>query len=258
MKRISVVLVVAFLSACQTMPQQPTSAVDTTGTSASTDRRGSPADLYIELGTAYLQQNKLTEAFNNANKALLVDPNSGTAHNLMGVVYQRLGKEESAGEHYQRAVALEPNNSFALNALGSFLCGQEQYAEAEALFQRALRNPLYPTPWVASYNAGSCAYSSGNVAKAEQQFRAALRGNPKFSLALMKMAFLSHEKKSFMSARAYLQRYAEVADHTAESLWLGVRVERELGDEGAVANFSTLLRSRFPDAEQTSYLDEIK
>ena len=59
-------------------------------------------------------------------------------------------------------------------------------------------------------------------------------------------------------ARAYLQRYAEVAQHTAESLWLGVRTENQLGDKDQMASYGLKLRAKFPDSEQAKYLQTIE
>jgi len=40
----------------------------------------------------------------------------------------------------------------------------------------------------------------------------------------------------------------------AEQLWLGVRIERKVGDRNAAANYAVQLRKRFPDAQETQWL----
>lgn len=241
----------AILGGCQSMAQ-PT---DVTGELGNPVRPRSPADVYIELGTAYLGKGRLDEAFKNARKAILMDAKSSAAHNLLGVVYQRLGKHALAGQHYRRAVELDGQNPYALNALGQYICAQGQLAEADRLFVRALHNPLYPTPWIAAHNAGLCIAKTQQAQKAESYYRQALQTNPRFAPALLRMAELSYTQSHFLSARAYLQRYKQVEKHTAESLWLGIRTERQLDDKAQAANYILQLRAKFPDSEQARYLN---
>jgi type IV pilus assembly protein PilF len=42
-----------------------------------------------------------------------------------------------------------------------------------------------------------------------------------------------------------------VAPHTPHSLWLGIQIERVLGDRNALSSYGMLLRNNFPAAEET-------
>ncbi|RMG37439.1 MAG: type IV pilus biogenesis/stability protein PilW [Gammaproteobacteria bacterium] len=245
-----------FLAACQSDGVRPEGAgsEDATGQLGAVRPGPSPADVYVQLGTAYLADGKLTEALKNARKAVMADPRLPAAFTLLGIVHQRLGQTGPAGEAFRKAVQLGPHDPYALNAMGTYLCGEGQYDEADAYFRRALENPLYQTPWVALYNAGSCAEKAGRMTQAETDYRAALRKNPRFAPALLRMAHISFDQDKFLSARAYLERYAAVAPHTADSLWLGVRTEKQLGDMDQMANYAIKLRARFPDSEQARFL----
>jgi type IV pilus assembly protein PilF len=109
---------------------------------------------------------------------------------------------------------------------------------------------------VALTNAGICSGRGGDQRQSEVYLRSALRVNPTFSVALLEMAELSLENAEYLSARGYLQRYLAVAEHTAESLWIGIRTERELGDQDAVASYSLMLNSSFPDSQEALLLRE--
>lgn len=231
---------------------------DNTGQLGSPLNRESPADVYIDLSKVYLREGQLSDAFKNARKAVLVDSRSASAHNLLGVVYQRLGQNEEAGAQFRTAVDLEPRNPYALNALGSYLCGQRKFEDADTLFKRALNNPLYPTPWVAWHNAGLCAEEASQMDNAETYFRKALQVNSNFSPSLLRMAQISFDREKYLSARAYLQRFAQASKHTSASLWLGVRTEKQLGDRDQVASYMLKLKANFPDSEQVRYLDGAK
>ncbi len=231
---------------------------EATGSLGSPLVKRSPADIYIELSAAYLKEDRLDEAFKNAKKAVIVDPSSSNAQYMLALVHQRLGQMDAAATAYRKAVSLDPRNPVALNAYGSFLCAQGDYAEADGQFRQALNNPLYNTPWFAWHNAGSCNERAGDIEGAERNYRGALQLNPLFAPSLLAMARLSVDGGSYMSARAYLQRYAEVADHTAESLWLGVRTENQLGDRDQMASYRLKLRAKFPDSDEAKYLESIE
>jgi type IV pilus assembly protein PilF len=252
-------VLLSLLAGCQTNGARLSGGGrDNTGDLGAPVRRASPGDVYVDLGTAYLEQGRIDEAFKNARKAVLVDPNLAAGHTLLGVLNQRLGQWDEAGRHYRRAVELAPHDPYALNALGSFECARGHATEADTYFRRALQNPLYPTPWIALHNAATCEEKNGQLDKAEKDYRAALRANPRFAPALLRMARLSFQQDNYLSARAYLERYAAVAKPTAESLWLGVRTERQLGDMDQMANYAMKLRARFPDSEEAKFLEALK
>jgi len=262
MKFVLTLLAVMLLAGCQSNPQRAAetsstdskAGVDTTGALGSPVERRSAANVYVELGTAYLQEGVLGEALKNARKAIIVDPELAPAHNLLGIVYQRLGKTVLAGEHLAKAVSIDPYDPYALNALGSFECDQAKYDAAISRFKAALENPLYPTPWVASHNAGQCSERQGNAAKAEDYYRAALKRNPGFAQSLARMAHISADKGQSLSVRAYLQRYVGISPLTADLLLLGVRAENALGDAKQAALYAAELRKRYPTAKEIESL----
>ena len=71
------------------------------------------------------------------------------------------------------------------------------------------------------------------------------------------MAELSFELERHLQARGYLQRFEDAARrHTARTLWLGIRIERALGDRDAEASYALQLEKNFPDAKETQLLLE--
>ena len=72
--------------------------------------------------------------------------------------------------------------------------------------------------------------------------------------ALIQMGQISYDQGNYLSARGYLQRYLEVARHTPASLWLGIRVEKELGDKDTLSSYALLLRNNFPDSDEAALL----
>lgn len=246
------------LGGCAQQPVVGGSSGDATGNLGSPTAGPSPADVYIDLSGAYLLENRLSDALLNARKGVMVDPRSSNAHYMLALVQQKLDQPQPAEQAYRKAIGLDPRNPLALNAYGIFLCNEGRMDEADPYFRRALDNPLYPTPWLALHNAGSCHERAGRSEEAERDYRAALRLNPRLAPSLLGMARLSVAAGNHLTARAYLQRFEEVAEHTAESLWIGVQAEHHLGDRKQKASYGLQLRARFPDSDEAQYLQSIE
>ena len=213
-------------------------------------------DIYTQLAVAYLRNGQNAIALQQAKKALEVEPDNAGAHNVIALIYTRLREFKLAEHHYQEGLDSQPKSSYLRNAYGAFLCDRQRYEEAGEQFLMALENPLNQSPEVALTNAGTCAGRSGDWVLSEEYLRRALQSNPRFPSALLEMAEIKLRKEEYLSARAYLQRFKEVARHTPASLWVGIRTERVLGNQDAVASYSLNLRNNFPDSREALLLIE--
>ncbi|MCI0400251.1 MAG: type IV pilus biogenesis/stability protein PilW [Gammaproteobacteria bacterium] len=228
-------------------------------TTKETDSDHSPeriAAANVELGLAYMRENENDVALQKFNRALKADPDYVPAHIAMGLLYQRLGDNNHAEKYYKQALRLAPDNPQALNSYGQYLCQTGRTSESEKYFLKAAENRFYQAPEVAYTNAGICALREGNVDKGEQYFRSALEFNPNVTTALFHMADISYNNQSYLSARGYLQRYLELSDQSPQILWLGIRIERELGDKDAVASYSLALKANYPNSNEAQLLRE--
>jgi type IV pilus assembly protein PilF len=216
------------------------------------------SNINVQLGMAYMKQGNNVRAMEKLKRALEQDPLNPKAHSAIGLLYTSLKQFTEADGHFKKAVKLDPADSQIRNNYGTYLCGIGKIDEAEQEFLYAVKNPLYQTPEYAYTNAGLCMKRKPDMDKAEQYLRKALTLNPKFSVALLQMANLSYEKKRYLSARAYIQRYTEVTRHNASSLWLSIRTEMKLGGDNKVSSQSLLLKSKFPDSEETRLLLEME
>ena len=229
----------------------------TTGSAINVSPRSNEiAEANLNLGIAYLKRGDYEKALEKLNKALSADSGYAPTYNALGLLYQKIGKPDQAEQYYKHAISISPNDSLTLNNYGQFLCQNNRYDEAQETFLKAANNPLYETPEISIANAGTCAIKNDQRDVAENYFRDALKKNPKVPVALIQMAELSYDQGNYLSARAYLQRYLEIAEHTANSLWLGIRIERELGDKNAISSYALLLRNNFPESEEARLLQE--
>ena len=216
------------------------------------------ARLNTELGKAYIREKKYELALLKLKKALGQDPNYSIAHGTIAILYERLGQISKSDRHYRQALRLAPGNARIRNNYGAMLCRAGRFRAAEKQFMRAVKNPLYQHKEFALTNAGLCALREKNLKKAEAYFRNSLRYNSRFYLALFNMARLSYEQGFYLPARAFLQRYVEVARHSPTSLWLGYRIEKKLGNKNKTASYALLLRSKYPGSAETRKLLELE
>ena len=214
------------------------------------------AEINLELGVEHLRKGNLQQAKDKIDRALEQNPRYGRAHMVAGMLYNRLNDQGKADSHYQRAVSLEPKNPDFKNNYAVYLCQQKKYERGQKLALEAAADPLYTTPEVAYMNAGNCALSAGDMKGAEEHFRQALAKKPRFPEVLFQMADLEYRQTEYMSARAFLQRYLEVGRTNPATLWLGVRIERGLGNKEQAQHYAQRLKSEYPSAAQTKELLE--
>ena len=213
-------------------------------------------DIYVQLAIAYMQSGQMDIALQQAKKALMVNPKNAAAHDVIALIYDRLGESQAAERHYKTAVGMEPQNSYILNAYGTFLCKQGRYEEAVAKFDAALANPLYRTPELAYTNAGICVGQEGDAQRSEDYLRKALETNPRFPTALVEMAKLKLQQGRYTSAREYVLRFSRASGHTAESLWVGIQAARKVGDWNMASSYLLQLNSNFPDSKEAQLARE--
>jgi Flp pilus assembly protein TadD len=102
------------------------------------------ADPHHNLGSIYLTEGNLDQALYHLKKAVeIVDDLPDTYLNL-GVVWWQKGDRERAIGQFRRAEKLAPANPQVLEALARALAETGDFAEAQALVERALAVPLEP------------------------------------------------------------------------------------------------------------------
>ncbi len=250
-KWVGVLVTAALLTGCAAQPMDGSGGVATNEADSQSRER---ARAFTDLAGAYVARAQYKVALDELRKAITADNRYGPAYNIYGMIYMDLAEDKLAEENFRRAIELDRNDSNAHNNYGWFLCTRGRYDEGLSQFSAAIRNPLYTQPELAMTNAGLCAEKKGDIALAEANLGKALKLQPDNPNSILKLAGLYFRQGRLAEAQRLLGRHDELAPPSAESLWLGVRLERKLGDRAQEAAYALQLRKRFPDSNETQQL----
>jgi type IV pilus assembly protein PilF len=252
--RFAVTLAWIAAAGCATQPAEESALKPTSITTGQESAEMARSRIHTELAAGYFELGSMSVALEEVKEALRADATYAPAHGVAGLIYATLKEDRLAEESFRRALRLNPLDSDVNNNYGMFLCERKREEEAMGYFLAAVRNPLYQNPERSYVNAGVCARRRGDGALAANYFQQALRLRPAQAQALFQMADLSYLGGRYDEARGYLNRLNQVAPATPEILWLGVRIERRLGDRDAEASYAQRLRNSFPTSKEARAL----
>lgn len=212
------------------------------------------AQVHAELAAGYYERGQMDIALQALEEAVKLDPRNPKIYNVYGLVYATLGQDQNAQRNFQRALELAPNDSEIRQNWGWYLCTHGRAKESLQEFDLAVRNPLYRTPDVSLINAGKCAASIGEMQRAEDYLRRAVAIAPNNPAAAYNLALLTYKDTRLDEARALMRRVMQQANPPPEALYLGMCIERKLGDRPAETSYVSQLRNRYPDSAETKAL----
>lgn len=213
------------------------------------------ARIRMELAVGYYEQGQTTVALDELKQVIAADPTFPDAYNLRGMIYMRLADFRQAEDSFKRAVSLNPRDSDTIHNLGWLYCQQRRFDDAHALFEQALANPLYGDRAKSLMAQGLCLNRAGKPAEAEQALARAYQldaGNPIIGYNL---AALLYGRGELKRSQFLIRRLNNSQLANAETLWLGVKVERKLGDRVAMNQLADQLKRRFPQSREAGRLD---
>lgn len=210
------------------------------------------ARLRLELAVAYFEKGQTTDALDHLKQSILADPTLFEAYNLRGLIYMRLNDVPLAEESFRRALAMNPKAASVQHNYGWLLCQQSRFSESLQLFGAALANPAYgdrAKTWMAQ---GLCQIKSGQTMDAENSFLRSYEldaGNP---ITAYNLSSLLYQRGEFVRAQFYVRRLNNSELANAESLWLGIKVERRMENRDAMGQLGTQLKKRYPQSREYS------
>ncbi len=257
--RVSLLLGLVWLAGCETVPSEV--APDQIEAARRMLEAGEtvvalPADArtrakaHTDLAAAYYELGNLAVALEETQIALRADPGYAPAYNIQGLVHMDLREHDKAEQSFKRGLQLAPQDPDLNHNYGWFLCQTNRAEESVRWFLNAVKNPLYRTPARSYAAAGRCSEKI-NPKDAQEFYERALQLDPRNAPAMLSLADLHYRQGRLGEASELLTRYHKlVPEPSAESLWLGVRVERKLGNRVAADSYAAQLRRRHADSPQ--------
>jgi type IV pilus assembly protein PilF len=213
---------------------------------------------HTALAGEYYARANYSVALNEAREGARWDSSYYPAFNMQGLIYMELREDGLARENFEKALALSANNPEVQNNYGWFLCTRNDTARGLEMMQRAISNPLYPTPEKAFLSRGLCLKRVGRVPEAEESLRRAVVIRPDLIGALYNLAMITYDRGAYKDAEIYLTRYMRLATPSLEGLVYGVKIARAVGDGAAEQSYLQQMRRRFPDSPELADLEKKK
>jgi type IV pilus assembly protein PilF len=203
------------------------------------------ARIRLELASGYFEEGKTEVALDEVKQVLAIDPSFAEAYDLRGMIYMRLNDRRGAEENFRRAISMNPREPNVHHNLGWLLCVDARYPESQREFEAALANPTYAGRAKTYMTMGVCQARAGDAGGAERSLARSYEldpGNPVTGFNLAKLLFARGENQR---AQFYIRRINNSELANAESLWLGMKIERRMNDQVAVRQLGDQLKKRF-------------
>ena len=214
------------------------------------------AESYVQAGLGHMRTGNFTVAQKRFEHALKLRPQFHLAYMGLGLLYARTEQWGSASSSFEKALRIAPDDTNLLNNYGQYLCQRDDTERAMELLLKSAQNKFNNRPEIPYTNLAVCMINVGKNKEAENHLFSALQVAPQFAQALLPMAKLLYDRGAVDDSRHYLQRYEQVAAHSAISLWLGLQIERDSGNSDGIETYKFLLQKKFPDSEEARKMRE--
>jgi type IV pilus assembly protein PilF len=214
------------------------------------------ARIRTELAVGYFEEGRTEVALDEVKQALGNDSLYAPAYNLRGLIYLRLNDPRQAEDSFRRALALNPRDPDTLHNYAWMACAQGRHDEAERAFGQALVSPVYPARARTYLAQGVCQARAGRLTQAQDSLTRAYDLDATNPLTGYNLAQLLYRQGELSRARLYIRRLNNSESANAESLWLGIRVERRLSDPIAMQQLVDQLRKRYPQSRELVAYDK--
>jgi type IV pilus assembly protein PilF len=252
--RAAAVLLVLALGGCGTTARDTVQSGDIV-TSSDESLARKRARIRLELAVGYYNDGKTTIALDELKQSIIADPSLLEAHNLRGLIYMRLNDVGLAEESFRKALQIDPQAASVAHNYGWLLCQQGRMPEAVRLFQAAIANPGYVDKAKSLMALGVCQSQAGQTLEAEASLQKAFELDATNPVIGYNLALMLYKRGEFTRALFYVRRINNGEFANAESLWLGIRIERKLGNTEAASQLGLQLKKRFPQSNEASLYD---
>ncbi len=171
-------------------------------------------DAWWQLGWMYFDKQDFLGTVEVMNKAKQYIADDFRIYLLLGIAYNRAGKNEDSRVALERAVELNPNDLNTLSSLGLTYDALKMHAESDSTYERALRiDPGFPL--VLNNYAYSLSERKLQLDRAEKMSRASLEKDSLNSSYLDTYGWILYQRGKYAEALPYIQKAVDLGDASA-------------------------------------------
>ncbi|QLG87925.1 hypothetical protein HQ393_06415 [Chitinibacter bivalviorum] len=207
------------------------------------------------LASEYYKRTLYAVAIDEAKKALQAVPDYAQAYNVLALSYLALRDEASAKSYFELAIKAAPKDPDINHNYANYLCDRSDFKNAFTRYEIALGNPLYPTPEATMLAAANCAQKAGDKALMRQYLvRANKQQSQNLQVKFQLANVLLEEGDLPQAKQLFIEVLRAIPKSPPELLWLGVRIERKIGNKESEARYANELRRMYPDSLEATKL----
>ena len=247
-------LVLLGLSGCGSLSAQTNAKSDLVTPSDETEAR-KRARIRLELAVAYFHAGKPSIALDEVKQSIAADPTLAESYALRGLIYMQLQEPVLAEGSFRKALELNAASVQVQHNFGLLLCQQGRMEEASRYLNAAIASPVEEERAKSWMILGLCQAKNKQMAQAEKSLLNAYAINPSHAPAAFSLSNFLYENEQYTQSQGILGRLNQTKQANAESLWLGIKVARKLGDAQTVENLRSELIQRFPNSKEVQFLE---
>ena len=251
---ILMVLALLGLSGCANFSVQSSATSDLVTASDESETR-KRARIRLELAIAYFHAGKPTIALDEVKQSIAADPTLTESVALRGLIYMQLHEPALAEGSFRKALELNPALVQVQHNFGLLLCQQGRMEEASRYLNAAIASPVEEERAKSWMILGLCQVKNKQMAQAEKSLHNAYAMDPTNAPAAFSLSNFLYENEQYTQSQGYVARLNQTKNANAESLWLGIKVARKLGDAKAVETLRSQLIQRFPNSKEVQFLE---
>lgn len=252
---VSLLSATALLAGCAGGGTAATPAAQENYTDSDEPENRKRATNRLRLAVLYFQDGKYNIALDEVKQAILADPGWFEGYNMRGLIFMRTNDFPAAEASFQKALSINPTSPDLRHNYGVMLCKQGRHAEGVRLFAQAMATPGYTRRANTLVEQGFCQQSAGQSAEAEQSFTRAYEIEPGNPAAGYQLALAAFRRSDLVRSQFLIRRINNGELANAETLWLGIKVERALQNREAMGQLGTQLSKRFPQSREALALE---
>ena len=208
------------------------------------------AQLHAEIASGFYERGQMDVALQELAIAIKLDPTNARIYNVYGLVYAVLGEDANAQRNFQTALELAPTDSEIRQNWGWFLCTHGKARESSGGVRPGGAQSALQDARRRAHQRRQVLGGDRRRQACRGVFQACARINVNSITAAYNLSLLAYREKRLDEARALIRRVMQQPSPPPDALYLGMCIERKLGDRPSEASYVSQLRNRYPDSAE--------